>query len=181
MNSTENLRRSHSASHSSETSIEESHHAGPFSAAGRHDGHLRSRVDERFHGYAVDFRVDVEHVDGAERFWVVLIRGGVVLVDGFHSDRFLDSALRFDVVRIRVVEVVLTRLLLLPEDLLPRQELSEESCETSRIRFCGGGQLGLFSLEGGELLRISQESSADRLDVGVGVPASLRISLPTWE
>lgn len=56
----------YAAGDAGEALVDETHDAAGFSAAGGHDGGLGAGVDKGFDLVAVDFDVDVEHVDAAE-------------------------------------------------------------------------------------------------------------------
>ena len=62
----EDLGRADAAGDAGEALVDQPHDAACFGARGRHDGCLGARVDEGFDFVAVDFDVDVEHVDFAE-------------------------------------------------------------------------------------------------------------------
>ncbi len=54
------------------SSVDESHNVTALRTRLTHDGHLRARVDERFHGLSVHFAVNVQHDDLTETFRSVL-------------------------------------------------------------------------------------------------------------
>lgn len=66
MDTAEDLGRADAAGNAGEAFVDKPHDAACLGARGRHDGSLGARVDEGFDFVAVDFDVDVQHVDFTE-------------------------------------------------------------------------------------------------------------------